>query len=445
MQFGIKEVLKNTQGTLIQGDIEDDISLFNISSDTRKIEKGDFYLPLRGENYAGHSFIDSAVQKGAIGYFTQDKTKVIKDAKFIIYVKNTLVAYLKLAKYIRDKINPTVIAITGSSGKTTVKEMLYSVLNTTYKTHKTILNHNNEIGLCQTMFQMPCDTQFLVLEMGMRNLGEIELLCKYSTPDIGIITNIGTAHVELLGNIENIARAKCEIASHLNKKGLFVAPDCDKIKKFLSYEGEKKYVSIDMSDDIQIKKGVSSFRYENVEYKLSIEGEHNIQNALLVIEASKRAGVSIENIKKGLFEFKPIEKRWEISNISGIDFINDSYNANPESMKAAIKTFLSVYRPPLVLVLGDMGELGENSIKYHQETGEFISSYNKKDSGIELLTVGELARFILKASTFEGKSFKTNLDCAKYIKENIKEGTTVLLKASRFMKFEELIEAIKQL
>ena len=186
-------------------------TLFDISTDTRKLKQGDVYLPLRGENFDGHNFIDKALENGALGYFTQDKFKINKSAKFIIHVKNSLIAYLELARYIRNKINPKVIAITGSSGKTTTKEMLFSVFSTQYKTHKTILNHNNEIGLCETMFNMPLDTEICIVEMGMRNLGEIELLSNYSNPDVAIISNIGSAHVERLGTLENIAIAKCEI------------------------------------------------------------------------------------------------------------------------------------------------------------------------------------------------------------------------------------------
>lgn len=444
MQFSIREVIENTNAILLKGDIQAEVK-FNISTDTRKIQKGDFYLPLRGENYDGHFFIDNAIKEGAIGYFTQDKTKINNDAEFIIYVENSLVAYLKLANYIRRKINPKVVAITGSSGKTTVKEMLFSVLNTTYKTYKTFLNHNNEIGFCETFFNMPVDTEYQIVEMGMRNLGEIELLSNYANPDIGIITNVGTAHVELLGNIKNIAIAKCEIASHLKKEGTFIAPKCKNIEETVKFEGEKIYTSLEDCKNIKIEKNKTTFEYKNETFELTVEGEHNVSNALLVIEAAKKAGVSTENIKKGLLNFKPIEKRWEVSRIKDFNFINDSYNANPESMKAAIKTFLSVNKPPIALVLGDMGELGKDSIKYHKEIGEFLSSYCKKDLDITVLTVGELAKFVLKASLLEGKSFKTNVDCAKYIVQNLKPDTTILLKASRFMKFEEIIETVKKL
>lgn len=414
--------------------------LFNISTDTRKLQKGDVYLPLRGENFDGHNFIDKSLENGALGYFTQDKFKINKKAKFVLHVKNSLVAYLKLTKYIREKINPTVIAITGSCGKTTTKEMLYSVFSTQFKTSKTALNHNNEIGLCETMFNMPLDCEVCIVEMGMRNLGEIELLSNYSNPDIGIISSVGSAHVERLGTLKNIAIAKCEIASNLKPDGLFIGVDCPQIKENLKYEGKKIFVNLSDAKNIQISIDSTKFTYKNVEYEITQPGEYNVSNALLVIEAALAKGISIENIKKGLLNYKPIEKRWEKTVIKNLTFINDSYNANPESMNAVLKTFLSIYSKPIVLVLGDMGELGKDEISYHKQVGEFLSKY----SDIKLLTVGTLARHIARNTTLESVEFENNEKCAKYITDNIKENTTILLKASRAMKFEQIIEMVEQ-
>ena len=439
VKFTLDEIIKCTDAQVLYQ--KDTQGTFDISTDTRKLKKGDVYLPLRGENYDGHNFIDKALEVGARGYFTQDKFKINKDADFVLLVKNSLVAYLKLANYIRNKINPKVIAITGSSGKTTTKEMLFSVFSTSFKTHKTILNHNNEIGLCETFFNMPNDTQVLILEMGMRNLGEIELLSNYSEPDLGIITNIGSAHVERLGTLKNIAIAKCEIASNLKKDGLFIGPLSKNLQENLKYDGKKIFTDFSQVTNVNIQMGLSEFTYKNQTYKLNIEGEYNIQNALLVIEAAKSFDISEENIKKGLEDFKPIEKRWEISEVKGLTFVNDSYNANPESMMAVLKTFLSVYKKPLVLVLGNMAELGKDEIAYHKKIGEFLSSYE----GVKLLTVGNLAKYILRNSTLEGVEFETNFECAKYILNNIEKGSTILLKASRAMKFEEIIEMVGRL
>ena len=439
MKFKLDEIINCTGAQILYQ--KDTLGEFEISTDTRKLEKGNIYLPLRGENYDGHNFIDKALEIGAKGYFTQDKFKVNKKADFILYVENSLVAYLKLANYIRNKINPIVIAITGSSGKTTTKEMLFSVLSTTYITHKTYLNHNNEIGLCQTMFTMPDDCEAVVVEMGMRNLGEIELLSSYCKPDVGIITNIGSAHVERLGNIKNIAIAKCEIAAGLKKEGVFIGPDSNKIKDNLNYNGEKIFTKYTDVSNVEISISRSKFTYENTDFELNVEGDYNIENALLVIEAAKKLNISMENIQKGLFDYRPIEKRWEVSEIKGLTFINDSYNANPESMKAVLKTFLSVYKPPIVLVLGNMGELGKDEIAYHKEIGEFLCSYEN----VKLLTVGNLAKYILRNSTLDGVEFETNFECAKYILDNIEKGSTILLKASRAMKFEEIIEMVGRL
>ena len=325
MKFNIDEIIKVTGAKILHKTNTE--GTFKLSTDTRKIDKNQndiIYLPLRGENFDGHNFIDKALENGAAGYFTHVQYKVNKNAKFVLYVKNTLIAYLELAKYIREKINPKVIAITGSSGKTTTKEMLSSVLETTFKTHKSKLNHNNEIGLCETMFSMPEDTEILVVEMGMRNLGEIQLLTSYALPDAGIITNIGSAHVERLGNLKNIALAKCEIASNLRPDGIFIGQNSEILNETLKYQGEKILVQISDCANIEIEIGKSAFDYKKTHYALNIEGEHNIENAMLVIEAAKWAGVSDENIKKGLLNYKPIEKRWEITKIGDLTFINDS-------------------------------------------------------------------------------------------------------------------------
>jgi len=440
LQFNLKEIISAIDCEILyKNEIANDEILFDISTDTRKLKYGDVYLPLRGENFDGHNFIDKALSLGARGYFTQDKYKINKKADFVIYVPNSLVAYLKLANYIRNKINPTVIAITGSCGKTTTKEMLYHVFATQYRTFKTFLNHNNEIGLCETFFNMPTNCEVLIVEMGMRNLGEIELLSNYSNPDIGIISNIGSAHVERLGTLKNIAIAKCEIASNLKKEGLFIGINCNSIKENLNYEGKKILTSVNEAKNIQISIDSTKFEYKNEKYEITQPGEYNISNAILAIEAGLAMKISCENIRRGLLSYKPIEKRWEKTITKDLTFINDSYNANPESMNAVLKTFLAIYPKPITLVLGDMGELGKDEIMYHKQVGEFLSDY----SDIKLLTVGTLARHIARNTTLENVEFENNEQCAKYIVKNIEKGSTILLKASRSMKFEQIIEMVE--
>lgn len=304
-----------------------------------------WFLPLSGENFDGHDFIGKAVECGARGFFTAKKEINHPDAKIILYVKDPLKSYLRLARYCRRKYNPVTIAITGSSGKTTTKEMMASVMEQGFRTHKSKLNHNNEIGMCQTILSMPENTEVLVLEMGMRARGEIELLSKYSEPDIGIIVNTGTAHIGRLGSVENIAQAKCEIGSYLHEEGVLIAKNSELIKKFNTYKGKTVYTGLD-SPYLQIedrKIDSSVFSYRGKRFKLNVEGDYNIEDSLFVIETAVQFGMQYEKVARGLENYSPIGQRWETETIKGLKIINDSYNANPDSMKAAIKAFLSLY------------------------------------------------------------------------------------------------------
>lgn len=446
MKFTFDEIVKAIDAEVIRH--VNTAGVYTISTDTRNINTSNIYLPLKGEKFDGHSFIQDALDKGARGYITSDKKAIYTDAKFVLYVKDTLTAYLKLASYYKSKINPITIAITGSSGKTTTKEMVASVVSQSYKMHKSILNHNNEVGLCQTLLSMPKDTEVLVVEMGMRGLGEIELLSKYAQPDIAIIANSGTAHIGRLGSVENIAKAKCEIAKHLHKEGLLLAHDTELIKNTNKFEGQTLYLGLNSKElsDISLSPSSSEFVYKKYPFKLNVEGEHNIQNALFAINTGLKLGIKEELIAKGLEEYRPIEKRWEITEIAGYKIINDSYNSNPDSLKAAISAFLSTQKTEQVrvLVLGDMKELGENEKIYHKEIGEFITNFEN----IEVLTVGELAKHITsgldKKKDIKSKNFETNTEVAKYILENLPAGTTMLLKASRSMKFEEIITELNK-
>lgn len=439
MKFTYEEIIKATNAVVLK--CQNTSGSLSVSTDSRNISLDNVYLPLKGEKFDGHDFIKDAVEKGARGYFTSDKSLVFPEAKFVLYVEDTLEAYLKLALFYKEKVNPITVAITGSSGKTTTKEMMASVLAEKYKVHKSMLNHNNEVGLCQTMLSMPQDTEILVLEMGMRGLGEIELLSKYSKPDIAIIANTGTAHIGRLRSTKNIAIAKCEITHSLHKEGLLIAHDTELIRNMNTYEGKTLYEGLSSSclKNVKLKVNSSEFEYKGFKYKLNVEGEHNIQNALFVINAALHLGVTAEKIASGLEKYKPIEKRWEISEISGLKVINDSYNSNPESLKAAISTFLSTQKSPRMLVLGDMGELGRREKMYHKQIGEFLDNF----SDFQLVTVGPLARYIARGTMHHAKKFNDSIGVADYIKKQAKENTVILFKASRFMKFEEIIKELE--
>jgi len=503
MKLTLKEILEATNATVLKSENVDVNDMFSFSTDTRTIKKGEIYLPLKGANFDGEKFIDKAVEIGAIGYFCgkgkSEKEKVKSGescdntfhlspftlhSSLILQVEDTLTAYLQLARFYKRKINPKTVAITGSSGKTTTKEMAFCVASEKFKTHKSELNFNNEIGLCKTILAMPEDTQVLILEMGMRGLGEIELLSKYSEPDITIIANVGTAHIGRLGSRENIAKAKCEIVKYQKDGGILIAHDDNLIKQIIATDspspqpfplenrysidslgrvprGEgashiashpslltlhSTYFSLNDTKIIERKVGYSKFIYKDNEYELNIEGDYNVQNSLAVIEMGLALGMSADEIKSGLKKYLPIEKRWELEEIKGFKVINDSYNANPESMKAAMETFLELYVPPLLLVIGDMGELGEREVEYHRQIGAFLSEKLKNINNVKVITVGKLAGEIASVLHDKGilaQSFDTNLQTSCYILDNIEIGTTIILKASRSMKFEAILSELK--
>lgn len=428
----ISEIIKATDAKLI-GNLEQDFDV-QISTDTRTIKSGDLYLPLKGASFDGEKFIEQALEKGAVGAFCTEE-HIIENNKFLLLVPNTLTAYLQLANYRRNKLNLTVVAITGSSGKTTTKEIVASALSSKYKTFKTPLNYNNEVGLCQTIFATPDDTEVLVLEMGMRGLGEIELLSKYAEPDYTIISNVGTAHIGRLGSRENIAKAKCEIVKYQRGK-TFIAHDDEIIKNTVDFDGEKIFYSIKDVNILDKNANYSKFEYQENIYELNIGGDYNIKNALSAINIGLKLGMNIEDIQKGLKNYKPIEKRWEAVNAGGYEIINDSYNANPESMRAFLDTIFELYND-YVIILGDMGELGEKEVQYHKELGEYIS---KKNPNAKILTVGNLSENISKSCG--GKHFE-NIDLVvDYIKNNISKTSKIFLKASRSMKFENIITSL---
>ena len=440
--FTRDELINATGAVVLRDSLEDNAQTFSISTDTRTIKSGDIYLPLKGESFDGENFIEKAIEAGAKAYFTTNDT-LIEGADLVLKVDNTLAAYLNIAKYDRTKINPITIAITGSSGKTTTKEIVYSVLSQKFKTQKTFSNHNNEIGFCQTVLGMNESTQALIVEMGMRGLGEIELISTHLKPDYAIITNSGSAHVGRLGSLDNIAIAKCEIATGLKPTGTFIAKNQEIIKKHIQFNGEKIYYSIDNVQILERKQAYTKFQYKENTYKLNVEGDYNVENSLAAIELGLKVGLTVEEIKQGLLSYHPIEKRWEVEEINGLKFINDSYNANPESMKASVKTFIELYENPVV-VLGNMGELGENEILYHQQVGEYLGNFNKS---VKYLTVGNLAQKIGKALEAKGnnvKYFDSNEEVSRYILDNLNDSYTIFLKASRAMKFEEILEYVKR-
>lgn len=438
MMFTFDEIVSATGAKVIKNNTE--IRDFSFSTDTRTIEHGQIYLPLKGACFDGENFLNQAMEKGAEGCFiTRDEYP--ENAKIVLKVENTLTAYMQLANFKRRKISPITIGITGSSGKTTTKEIVYSVLSSKFKTHKTFSNHNNEIGFCQTLMMMPENTEVLIVEMGMRGFGEIELLSKFTEPDYAVITNAGSAHIGRLGSLDNIAKAKSEIAKYLKPTGTLIAQNNDRIKKFVSdFKGQKIYHDLSDVKIIERKPSYTKFIYKEKVYELNVEGDYNADNTVTAIELGYLLGMNYDEIRNGLFAYKPIEKRWEAQDIKGLKIINDSYNANPESMKASVSAFLQLYKNPVV-VLGDMGELGDYTDELHKGVGKYLSTLPETKNA-RFFTVGEYAKEIgevLEKSAGFVKNFENNDEVSKYIIDNVDVGTTIFLKASRTMKFEEII------
>lgn len=423
----IRELIDATGAKVLREcDLEQEV---RISTDTRTIQSGDFYLPLKGASFDGEKFIEQAIKKGAVGAFCTGEGGTLQ-------VKDTREAYLQLANYRRRKLDFTVVAITGSSGKTTTKELVAATLSEKFKTFKTPLNHNNEIGLCQTIFETPDDTEVLVLEMGMRGFGEIELLSKYAEPDITVISNVGTAHIGRLGSRENIAKAKCEIVKH-QRGNVFIAHDDELIRKTVNFSGEKIFYSLKDVKILEKDTNYSKFEYRANVYELNVGGDYNIENALAAINVGEALKMTVEEIQEGLKKYHPIEKRWEAVNSGGYEIINDSYNANPESMRAFIDTICELYKD-YVIILGDMGELGEDEIRYHRELGEYIS---QKGIGNTVISIGSLSKNITDACA--GKHFGTVEEAVDFIRKNVSKDKKIFLKASRSMKFERIIDELK--
>ena len=432
MEFSLEELAQFSGAKILKTSQTN--KKFAISTDTRTIGEGNIYLPLVGEKFDGHNFVEKALEAGAFGFFTSDEKIFFSDAKVIFCVPDTLEAYLKIAQAYKKMVAPKTIAITGSSGKTTTKEMIAAVCEKSFLTHKTKLNYNNEVGLAQTLLSMPENTQVLVLEMGMRGLGEIDFLAKFAEPEIGVVTNIGTAHVGRLGSVENIAKAKMELSKHVSE--LMITENSGLAFEYNKFAG--KTLPIDLKKpELQILKmtgEASEFVYKNEKYKLNIEGEYNVLNALFAIEVGHELGMTSEKIAEGLLDYKPVGNRWKTEEICG-------FNANPESVKCALKTFLSFAEKPQVFVFGNMGELGDYEEFYHKEIGKFLDEFEPQT----LLTVGELAKITAQNTKWKSVSFETVEDVAKYIKQNIPKTSTILLKASRSMEFEKIISEIEKL
>ena len=466
MNLKIKDILKCTNGKLIIGDTEKECK--NYSKDTRTIKKGDTYIGIKGEKFDGSSFWKDALNNGAetviINNIKLDEIEEYKKQnKNIIQVEDTIEAIGEMASYKmkiqKEKYNLKVVGVTGSVGKTSTKDIIANVLSKKYKVLKTEGNNNNHIGLPLTILRLQ-NEEIAVIEMGMNHLGEISYLTKIAKPDIAVITNIGTSHIGNLGSRENILKAKLEILEGIDKKKIVINNDNDLLNKW--YLKNKNNIEIHTfgiknesefnAKNIKLKENSSEFTCENKNEKMSIEvpvgGEHFILNALCGLTVGKLLNLNNEEIKKGIKDFKLTAKRMEINHLkNNITIINDSYNASYESMKASISNLKNMNGERKIAVLGDMFELGDFSEKLHKEVGTEIYK-NKID---KLYLIGNYSKFIGEEAEKEGYKkenifyFENKDELFNNLKNNLKSGDVILIKASNGMKLFEIAEKLKNI
>lgn len=451
----VEDILKVTDGKLLVGNLQETCE--NFCTDTRKIQKDDVYVGLKGERFNGNEYYKEALQKGAKVAIisgidvTKEDLEEFKD-KTIIEVADSLIAFGNIAAYKRSLYNIPVVQITGSVGKTSTRDIVANVVRMKYKTLQTEGNFNNAIGLPTTVLKLK-DHEAMVVESGMNHFGEIRYLGKIAKPTIAVITNVGTAHIGLLGSRENILKAKLEILENLKPDGYVVINnDNDLLHKWCEQDTKyKKYTfGIDEKSDVMAYNIVISKEYSTYNVKINdkeytvkvpVSGRHFVYNSLCAIAVGNLLNIAPEDIIKGIETFKLTKNRMEVDKIKNdVTVINDAYNASYDSMKAAIEYLKEIPGNRKIAVLGDMFELGEFGEEIHRKVGKEVVK-NKVDI---LITVGTLAKFIAEEAKSLGmpeeniKVLETTKEAAEYLNKNLEKEDVVLLKASHGMNFAEI-------
>ncbi len=415
-----------------------------VSKDTRTLTPGDLYIALRGENFDGHDFVAAAFSKGAAGALVDDGFQGLEGP--LLQVPDTLAGLHDLARgYRRKWLGTTVVGITGSVGKTTVKEMCADVLSMQGTTHRTAGNYNNHIGLPLTMLAMPETAKYGVFEIGMNHPGEIETLTEMLEPTIGIMTDIGSAHQESFDSLEEIALEKARLLEQIPASGSVILDRDSEWFPLMKNHTCAGVLTISLggvADYSGQKTGSSAMRVNGFDYTLPLPGEHTMRNALRAIALGLGQGMEPAAVAEGLRKFKLPPMRWETSEVRGIRFINDAYNANPLSMRANLQTFNDLAGTGQKwAVLGGMLELGDTAEQEHAELGRFID-------GLQLdgvIAVGEVGQLIGCKGARQFYQTMEAGEAAQILKDNLNPGDRVLLKASRGERLEQVLEYFKEI
>lgn len=459
LSLKLKEIVEAVDGKIIQGNPDHIVN--NMTIDSRRAKPGDLFFAIIGENNDGHNFIPEAIDNGAKVIITSRSIKPYSGVA-IILVRDTTIALQDLASYIRDKVvGLKIVGITGSAGKTTTKDIIASIVSEEKKVLKSQGNFNNEYGLPLSLLDLEGNEDVAILEMAMRHKGDISRLAEIAKPEIGVITNIGPAHLENLKTIENVARAKEELLTGLKPAGKAVLNyDDEYIREMVNKFKELNKVTISLkdsnadyyADQIEYIKNGEESRFqvheEGKSYILEMDrsGEHNIYNALAAIAVARILNINWDSIKNGLKDIEVTELRQEIRKMDGIKIINDSYNANPLSMKAGIDSLINIDGERKIAVLGAMLELGRIENAAHREIGKYLYK-----NGVDVLIgVGSMGEIIAEGASEAGMAeqniyvYKCNEDAASFINKIMKSGDAILVKGSRALEMEEIVDLLME-
>lgn len=454
----IRELAGAIAGSCISGNQE--VGITGVSIDSRTAASGMVFFALKGERFDGHDFLEQAIEAGCCALVISKALKSVltlagNKGVAVIKVKDTLDALQDFAAYYLSLFPINKIGVTGSTGKTTTKEMLYRILSEKYITVRNEGNFNNNIGLPLSVFQIDDTTETAVFEMGMDRPGEIHRLAEILRPQIGIITNVGLSHIQNLGSRENILKAKMEIADFFGEKDvLIINLDNDMLSK-VSYDNSYRILSVGSSDKASfhisqiVGSGEEGIRFtlttegDTQEFHLGIPGMHNGTNAALAVAAARCLGVSFKEAAKGLAKLSDTDKRMHIIETRGIKIIDDTYNASPDSMKAAIDVLVDMHGGRKIAILGDMFELGEEEVAYHFQIGEYTSH-----AGIDMvISVGKNAKYISEGARKEGAKaihFEAKDLLKGVLDQWIRQGDVILVKGSRGMAMEEIVQLLEK-
>jgi len=454
-------IMKETEKKMLEGILDriERMEIKGISIDSRTIKEGELFVAIRGDRFDGHDFVTEVINKGAWGALVdrsafEKKDESIGGLKNVLPVEDTILALQEMSELHREKFDITVIGITGSNGKTTTKEMLAGILSQSGPVLKNEGNLNNHIGVPLTLLKLDRRHRSAVIEMGMSALGEIDTLARLVRPDVGLITNIGPAHLEFLGTLGMVAQAKAELLGNLKADGTAVLNADDRYfttlknaysGRILSF-GVENRATVSASDIRQGKDSTDitiSTEGLTARVRLPAVGKHNVYNALAAAAGAFAAGMPLEAVKNGLENFSPVSMRSELKQVKGRTVLADYYNANPGSVQAALETLISLKAGRRsVAVLGDMLELGETAADAHREIGSIAARL-----GVDvLITLGTLAKYINEGAIEAGMPRDRVMwagshgEAAALLKERSKSGDTVLIKGSRAMKMEKILE-----